>query len=84
MRRESQLNKVQHTINAENDTRQYAKEVDAKEVEIEISVDDFEDMELDFETTRNKRDKSLLHYEQQSSLKHIGENSWLISGLAYF
>ena len=75
MRRESQLNKVQHTINAENDTRQYAKEVDAKEVEIEISVDDFEDMELDFETTRNKRDKSLLHYEQQSSLKHIGENS---------
>ena len=75
MRRESQLNKVQHTINVENDTRQYAKEVDAKEVEIEISVDDFEDMELDFETTRNKRDKSPLHYEHRNDFKHVEDNS---------
>ena len=45
-------NKVKHTINVENDTKQYAKEVDPKEVV--ISVDDMEDME--FETS-----KALLH-----------------------
>ena len=48
-----------------------------------MDMSEKEEMDFEFETTRNKS-KSPLHYEQKSISMQAEGNSWLICDLRYF